>query len=231
MDLNVIVFEWHMHDQHTHTQTHTRSRAWGECRCVGAWLKRGTCPLSMCQWQWQPGHHRTTGLPGNRQSSRPAHCSHLHNVPSCHVPSCTLYPLYSLSHLHGIPWTISSVTLIGISASVTVADFCASFGAQVSPDARPFVHLTDTIQRIVAAFQHVSSIRFISLRSWVFLASIFLCMRVSLWLINRRLNAADCVKGSWHVISDGLSGPTSYKRCRQLSQQFSFQIFWSTDVK
>lgn len=124
----------------THTHRHTPGRELGaSVGAWGAWLKRGTCPLSMCQWQWQPGHHRTTGLPGNRQSSRPAHCSHLHNVPSCHVPSCTLYPLYSLSHLHGIPWTISSVTLIGISASVTVADFCASFGAQVSPDARPFV--------------------------------------------------------------------------------------------
>lgn len=159
------------------TSTHIPGRELGaSVGAWGAWLKRGTCPLSMCQWQWQPGHQRTTGLPGNRQCSRPAHCSHLHNVPSC-----TQYPLYTLSHLHGIPWTISSVPLIGISASVTVADFCASFGAQVSPNARPFVHLTDTIQRIVAAFQHVSSIRFISLRSWVFWLPFF-CVCASLSL-------------------------------------------------
>lgn len=72
--------------------THTRSRAWGECRCVGAWLKRGTCPLSMCQWQWQPGHHRTTRQPAVLQARplfSPAQCAQL-PCPQLH-PVPTLY--------------------------------------------------------------------------------------------------------------------------------------------
>lgn len=209
--------------------THTPGRELGaSVGAWGAWLKRGTCPLSMCQWQWQPGHHRTTGLPGNRQCSRPAHCSHLHNVPSCTHWIPTLYsqpPSWNTldNKQRTAHWNFCFchcrwfLRLLRRSSVARCKAFC-------SFDRHNSTHCCS----ISACVKH--SLHFTSQLSFFgFLFSVY--ARLSLWLINRRLNAADCVKGSWHVISDGLSSPTSYKRCRQLSQQFSFQIFWSTDVK
>lgn len=207
--------------------THTRSRAWGECRCVGGVAEErhmSIVNVPVAVTARSPPDHRTTRQPAVLQASplfSPAQCAQLHPVPTLYSqpPSWnTLDNKQRTAHWNfcfcHCRWFLR---LLRRSSVAQCKAFC-------SFDRHNSTHCCS----ISACVKH--SLHFTSQLSFFgFLFSVY--ARLSLWLINRRLNAADCVKGSWHVISDGLSGPTSYKRCRQLSQQFSFQIFWSTDVK
>lgn len=206
------------------TSTHITGRELEAGVGAWAWLYSGTCPLSMCQWQWQPGH-QTTGLPGHRWGlrARPPGlpivltCT----ICRCHVPSCTLLSLclpscYTLDNKQRTAhWNFCFchcrwfLRLLRRSSVAQCKAFC-SFDRQFNALLQHF-----SVCQAFASF-HFSAGFF-----WFLF---FISVRVYLWLINRLLSAADCVKGSRHVISDGLSGPTSYKRCRLLSHQFSFQI-------